>query len=515
MLFRTFCLSKYVELTIFCNDNKFAANNEDARCEMTAELRPEVDDEAGQAQALRQTLETLQHGFRAERYPSVATRIDRLDRLWNALDRFSDQLCEALNDDFGYRSSRQSYFADVATTGKSIRLTKKGVRKWMKAERRKADMPFSLFGAKAAVHYQPLGVVGIISPWNVPVNLTLTPLAGALGAGNRALVKPSEHTPSTSEVMVELIASAFSADEVSTATGDASMGQMFSALPFDHLVFTGGTSIAKHIMRAASENLTPLTLELGGKSPVLVGTGANLKSAASRIVFGKVFNAGQVCLAPDYVLVPRDKRDELVACIQDEIRRALPAGAQSDDYVAVINTRQSHRIQGYIDEAREAGAPVLAEPAENSSVDRRIPITLIVDPDESLRVSREEIFGPILVIRSYDSFGEAVDYVNDRPRPLALYYFGDSAAEQKQVLENTLSGGVTINDVIMHYTFDDLPFGGVGPSGMGVYHGFDGFRQFSNARAVYRQTRVDLGRIIRPPYGRLFDRFSYYLMTRG
>ncbi|WP_348672765.1 coniferyl aldehyde dehydrogenase [uncultured Abyssibacter sp.] len=482
---------------------------------MTVEPQTQINDELTDARELQRKLQILRSGFEAQRYPDAATRIDRLDRLWSALDRFSDRLCEALSDDFGYRSPRQSYFADVATTGKAIRLTKKGVRKWMKAERRKADFPFGALGAKARVHYQPLGVVGVISPWNIPVNLTLTPLAGALGAGNRALIKPSEHTPSTSEVMVELIASAFAEDEVTTVTGDARLGQMFSELPLDHLVFTGGTSIARHIMRAAAENLTPLTLELGGKSPVMVGANADLEAAAKRIVFGKVFNAGQVCLAPDYVLVPAAKRDELVHLIQEEIKRSLPGGAQSPDYVAVINPRQSQRIQGYIDEAREAGAPVFAEAADNAAVDRRIPITLIVDPDESLRVSQEEIFGPILVIRSYETFDEAVNYVNARPRPLALYYFGDSADEQRQVIENTTSGGVTINDVIMHYTFDDLPFGGVGPSGMGVYHGFDGFRQFSNARAVYHQTRVDLGRIIRPPYGRLFDRFSAHLMTRG
>lgn len=466
------------------------------------------------AEMLDQKLARLRAGYEAERYPDRATRVDRLNRLWDALDRHADRLCDALHADFGHRSRRQSYFADVATTGKSIRLTRQGLRKWMRAERRRADMPFGLFGAKARVHYQPLGVVGIISPWNIPVNLTLTPLAGALGAGNRALVKPSEHTPATSAVMVDLIADAFATDEVDTVTGDARLGQLFSGLPLDHLVFTGGTEIAKHIMRAAADHLTPLTLELGGKSPVIIGSDADLDAAARRIVFGKVFNAGQVCLAPDYVLVPEARRDALLQRIQAEVQRSLPDGAASDDFVAVINGRQHDRLGRYLAEAQAAGATVWQDQGGDPE-HRRMPVTVVVDPDDTLAVSQEEIFGPILILRSYRDFDSAIEYVNARPRPLALYFFGHRAEEQRRIIEQTSSGGVTMNDVIMHYTFDDLPFGGVGPSGMGVYHGFDGFRQFSNMRAVYHQTRADLGRIIRPPYGRLFDRFSRFLMTRG
>ena len=479
---------------------------------MTAESQTVVAGADASPDELKAKLAVLRSGYEADRYPSAELRRDRLQRLWAALDSHAQRLCEALNADFGHRSTKQSYFTDIATTGKSIRLTRKGLRGWMKAERRKVDFPFSLLGAKARVHYQPLGVVGILSPWNVPVNLTLTPLAGVLGAGNRAMIKPSEHTPATSQVMVELIASAFSEDEVTTVTGGAEIGQRFSALPFDHLVFTGGTSIARHIMRAASDNLTPLTLELGGKSPVVVGQGADLVLAAKRTVFGKVFNAGQVCLAPDYVLVDARQREALIAAIQAEIQACLPEGAMSDDYVSVINERQGDRIRAYLDEARQAGARVWSADAGQG---RRIPITLIIDPPEELRVCQEEIFGPLLVVRSYTDFSEALSYINARPRPLALYYFGSCAVQRQQVLEETMSGGVTINDVVMHYTFDDLPFGGVGPSGMGAYHGFDGFRQFSHARAVYHQTRFDLGRIIRPPYGRAFELFSRHVMNRG
>ncbi|RZO85679.1 MAG: coniferyl aldehyde dehydrogenase [Oceanococcus sp.] len=479
---------------------------------MTAESQAVAERGHSAPDDLSRKLAVLRDAYEAERYPDIEVRKDRLQRLWSALDRHAQRLCEALNSDFGHRSPKQSYFTDIATTGKSIRLTRKGLARWMKPEKRKVDFPFSVLGASARVEYQPLGVVGILSPWNVPVNLTLTPLAGVLGAGNRAMIKPSEHTPATSQVMVELIASAFSDDEVTTVTGGADIGQRFSALAFDHLVFTGGTAIARHIMRVAADNLTPLTLELGGKSPVLVGEDADLNLAAKRTVFGKVFNAGQVCLAPDYVLVHERQREALVSAIQAEIQATLPEGAMSDDYVAVINERQSDRIKAYLDEARAAGARVWSADAGQG---RRIPITLIVDPPEDLRVCHEEIFGPLLVVRSYAQFAQALDYINARPRPLALYYFGNNATQRRQVIQDTVSGGVTINDVVMHYTFDDLPFGGVGPSGMGAYHGFDGFRQFSHARAVYHQTRFDLGRIIRPPYGRAFELFSRHVMTRG
>lgn len=477
-----------------------------------ADQQAVVDESAAGQAEMDARLAALRSGYEAERYPSAAVRMDRLSRLWSALDRHADRLCEALSEDFGYRSPRQSYFADVATTGKAIRLARKGVRRWMRPERRRADFPFSLFGGRCRVHYQPLGVVGILSPWNIPVNLTLTPLAGVLAAGNRALVKPSEHTPHASAVMVELLDGAFDRTEVATVTGDAAAGQYFSALPLDHLVFTGGTAIARHIMRAAADNLTPLTLELGGKSPVIIGTGADLDRAAACIAFGKVFNAGQVCLAPDYALVPEDARDALVAALQREVRRMLPDGAASGDYVAVINQRQRERIGAYLDECRQAGVDTRSDGAHDGA---RVPVTLIIDPPDHLRVSREEIFGPLLIIRTYRRFDDALAHVNARPRALALYFFGRDAGERRRVLEETTSGGVTLDDVIMHYTFDDLPFGGVGPSGMGAYHGFDGFRQFSNARAVYRQTRVDLGRVIRPPYGPVFDRFSRFLMTRG
>lgn len=485
---------------------------------MASAMEHREDQRSGAGAATTDTLahcyQLLREGYEAERYPSAKVRRDRLRRLWFALDQYADRFCEALNQDFGYRSARQSYFTDIATTGKSIRLARQGVRRWMRDERRHVEWMFALLGARARVVYQPLGVVGVVSPWNVPVNLTLTPLAGVLAAGNRALVKPSEHTPQTSALMAEMLASAFAPDEVGVVNGGVEIGRAFSRLPLDHIIFTGGEGIAKAIMRDAADNLTPLTLELGGKSPVIIGRGADLGLAAKRIVFGKVFNAGQVCLAPDYLLVPRERRDELVDLLRNEIRHSLPGGATDDNYVSVINDRQADRIRRYLSEAEAAGVPALAD-AGGRAAGNRIPITLLVDPPERLAVCREEIFGPILVIRAYDDFAEAIDYINSKPRPLALYYFGSDRAEQHAVIRDTHSGGVTFNDVVMHYTVDALPFGGIGASGMGAYHGIDGFRRFSHARAVYRQSRFDVARIIRPPYGRLYDGFSRFTMKWG
>ncbi|MGJ8670112.1 MAG: coniferyl aldehyde dehydrogenase [Oceanococcus sp.] len=479
---------------------------------MAVQQTAKNETESLQAMSMADQLQLLRDAYQQQRYPSAKQRIDRLQRLWSGLDVYADRLCEALNEDFGYRSAHQSYFADIATTGKSIRLAQKGVKRWMKAQRRKIDAPFSLLGGRGQVLYQPLGVVGILSPWNVPVNLTLTPLAGVLAAGNRAFIKPSEHTPATAEIMQEMLGAWFEPDEIQLVTGDAEVGQAFSRLPLDHLVFTGSTEVGRHIMRSAAENLTPLTLELGGKSPVIIGRGADLQLAAKRIVFGKFFNAGQVCLAPDYVLVPRDQRGALVQAIKQEIRCGLPQGVDSPDYVSVINQRQADRLQSYIDQAQGLGAEVLATGLANG---RKMPITLVIDPPSHLAVCQEEIFGPILVVHSYDSMDEALEFVNVRPRPLALYYFGKDAKEQERVVQGTLSGGVTINDVIMHYTFDSLPFGGVGPSGMGAYHGLEGFRQFSHARAIYQQTWMDIGGIIRPPYGPIFEKFTRFLMRYG
>jgi coniferyl-aldehyde dehydrogenase len=378
----------------------------------------------------------------------------------------------------------------------------------MRPEKRKPTPAIlGLFGAKAEVRFQPKGVVGVISPWNFPVNLTFAPLAGILAAGNRAMIKPSEFTPATSELMQTMFAGAFSEEEIAVVTGGPEVGEAFSRLAFDHLIFTGATSVARHVMRAAAENLVPVTLELGGKSPVILGKSADLKVAAARVMNGKTLNAGQICLAPDYVLAPKDQVEGFVAAARASVATMFPTIKDNPDYTSIIAQRHYDRITGYIDDARAKGARVIELKPEGEDLSqqphRKIAPTLILDPTDDMKVMQEEIFGPVLPVKSYETLDEALAYVNDHDRPLGLYYFGDDPAEREEVLNRTTAGGVTVNDVIMHVAQEDLPFGGVGPSGMGSYHGVDGFREFSHRKAIFSQMKNDIGplKMLRPPYG--------------
>jgi coniferyl-aldehyde dehydrogenase len=365
-----------------------------------------------------------------------------------------------------------------------------------------------LFGARAYVEFQPKGVVGVISPWNFPVNLTFTPLAGVFAAGNRVMIKPSEFTPRTSELMANMFASAFDETEVAVFNGGPEVGTAFSKLAFDHLLFTGATSIAYHVQRAAAENLVPTTLELGGKSPVIVGNSADISLTAKRVMMGKTLNAGQICLAPDYVLVPKDKAGEFVNAVTSAVTTMFPTIKENPDYTSVINQRHYDRLMGYLDDARAKGAEIVEiNPAkENFSQQpyHKIPPTIVLNPTDDMKIMQEEIFGPLLPVKTYESVDEAIGYVNDHDRPLGLYYFGGDTAEQDKVLTRTTSGGVSVNDTIMHVSMEDLPFGGVGPSGMGSYHGVDGFRTFSHAKAVFKQANSDITAMMRPPYGPKF-----------
>ena len=450
-----------------------------------------------------------------EPVPSAAVRIDRLRRLVGLLEDNATRISDAMMSDFGYRAREQSYFVEVMTTAKPIRNAIRQVAKWMRPERRSAGFPFNLAGARAEVHYQPLGVVGCISPWNFPINLSFSPLAGILAAGNRAMLKPSEVTPASSALLSEMIAKAFDSSEVAVVEGGIDVAQQFVALPFDHLIYTGGEAVAKSIMRSAAEHLVPLTLELGGKSPVIVGEGARLDHAATRIMFGKTFNAGQICLAPDHVFVKRSQLAALVAALSEATETMLPVDRAGNDFVSVVNGRHAQRLRTYVEEARQGCAEVisfdhLCKVPEGSS-DNIVPITLLVDPPASSRVMHEEVFGPLLPVIPYDDIDEVISRVRSGAKPLAIYYFGKDSNEIEAVLGRTRSGGVTINDVIVHYTVEDLPFGGVGASGQGAHHGIAGFRQFSHARAVYRQSPFDLGKALRPPYGKAFDAMSKFL----
>ena len=454
---------------------------------------------------MREVLRRQRAAHLADGPPSAELRIDRIDRAIGLVVDHADEIVEALVTDFGHRSREESLLSNVSGSIEPLKFAKKNLRRWMRPEKRKPMFPLNLMGAKAEVRQQPLGVVGVISPWNFPMNLTFGPLAGILAAGNRVMIKPSEFTPECSALMERMFASAFDETEIAVFTGGPEVGAAFGGLPFDHLLFTGATSIGRHVMRAAAENLVPVTLELGGKSPVVIGRSANLKSTAQKIMAGKMMNAGQICLAPDYVFVAEEQKAPLVEALKESVSEMFSNLADNPDYTSIINQRHRDRLEGYLTEARAQGADVVEmNPGGEefvSSENCKMAPALVLEPDDKMAIMTEEIFGPLLPIKSYDKIDEAIDYVNDRERPLAIYYFGNDNAEQERVLSRTTSGGVTINDVIMHVSMEDLPFGGVGHSGMGSYHGREGFQTFSHARAVLKQSRIDVGAMMRPPYG--------------
>ncbi len=448
--------------------------------------------------------------------PSAEVRIDRINRAIALLVDHKEAWLAALNADFGSRSPDASLLTDIAGSIGPLKQARAKLKAWMRPERRAPEFPFGLLGAGAEIRFQPKGVVGIIAPWNFPLNLTFAPLAGVLAAGNRAMIKPSELTPATSELMAKLMGQAFADEEIAVFTGGPDVGGAFAGLPFDHLLFTGGTAIAYHIMRAAAENLTPVTLELGGKSPVVLGKSADMALAAARVMTGKTLNAGQICLAPDYVLAPAEQRLAFVEAAKAAVAAMFPTLKDNPDYTAIVSQRHFERLKELVADARAKGGEVIEVNPANDDFSqqehRKIPPTLILNPTEDMRVMTEEIFGPILPIKTYGQTAEALAYINAHPRPLGLYYFGADTGEQETVLNGTISGGVTVNDVIMHVAQEDLPFGGIGPSGMGYYHGRDGFLEFSVRRAVYRQTPNEkVLSLLRPPYS---DRFRQLVGDR-
>ena len=414
---------------------------------------------------------------------------------------------DALNEDFGVRSKNQSMATDVYTIIPGINYAKKNLKRWMSDSKRKPNFPLGLLGAKAKVSYQPLGTVGMISPWNFPVYLTFAPLSSIFAAGNQVMHKPSEYTEQTSNLLKELCDKAFDEHEFATVLGGPDVGASFTQLKFDHLLYTGSGAVAKHIMKAAAENLVPVTLELGGKSPVIVSNTAESVTAAKRIMLGKTMNAGQICLAPDYVMVHSDKKDELVAEMKSAVTSFYPDLKHNDDYTSIINEKHYDRLQGLLQDAKEKGATIDEINPANEDFSQqeafKIPPTLVMNPSDDMEIMQEEIFGPLLPIKEFTDINETISYVNKNDKPLGLYYFGSDQSEESHVLNRTSSGGVTVNDVLGHIQQEDIPFGGVGPSGTGSYHGEEGFKNFSNPRAVYKQigSRFDkLIAAIRPPY---------------
>ena len=444
-------------------------------------------------------------------------RLEALNVLLQSIVNHQEELIEAVSSDFGHRAGTETRILELFPLIDEIRFLKRHLRRWMRCRRVAANWQF--LPSRARVIYQPLGVVGVIGAWNYPILLTLSPLANALAAGNHVIVKPSEHAPKTADVISRIISTAFPEEYVAVILGDKEVASAFCTLPFDHLIFTGSTAVGKLVMRSAAENLTPVTLELGGKSPALVHESYSMATAADRICSAKFWNAGQTCVAPDYALVPERKRDEFVSRCEETVARRY--SASSSDYTHMISQSAWDRMQQLVDDAKSKGARIVEASsfeANSTSSSRAFPPTCIVGADDSMRVMQEEIFGPILPIVTYSSFEQALSFINARPRPLALYYFDTNKSRTRNVLEQTTSGGACINDCIFQFVQHRLPFGGVGPSGMGAYHGFDGFKAFSKKKGVFLQSSLGgsiLDKLFKPPYSARTDRVIGFLLGRN
>ncbi|RDI98643.1 coniferyl aldehyde dehydrogenase [Dyella solisilvae] len=464
--------------------------------------------------SLHATLLRLREAQSRDPLPNWDTRAGRLRRLETLLTEQRGAFAEAISADFGHRPVEETDLLEVFPSLSNLRHSLKRGKRWMKPRRGLANLAF--VPGRISQLPQPRGVVGIIVPWNYPLLLAVGPLIDALTAGNRVMLKMSEFTPRFSQLFAEQVARHFSSDEVVVVTGDAEVAQAFSALPFDHLLFTGSTAVGHHVMRAAAANLTSVTLELGGKSPAIVGPGARLEYAAERIVLGKLINAGQTCIAPDYVLAPREHIDAFIAAARATALRFYPKLGPQQQYASIISDRQYARLSRLRDEAVAAGATVVPlSEASDLPAQRLLAPVMLTGVDDRMAVMQEEIFGPLLPVLPYDSLDEALAYVNGRPQPLALYVFEDHGATVDRVLTQTQAGGVTVNDTIYHIAQHDLPFGGVGPSGIGGYHGEAGFRTFSHFKPVFHQARLNGVGLFNPPYGNVFKRMLKLLMRLG
>ena len=465
---------------------------------------------AVQPAQLRHAFEMQRHAHAADPYPSAATRAARLRRLRTLLCSNDTAIRDAISADFGNRAHQETLLFEQFISIQGIDYARRRLRRWMRTERRSVSW-WSLPG-RARLVRQPLGVVGIVVPWNYPLYLAMSPLTGAVAAGNRVMLKMSEFTPRFGALLESLIAGAFGADEIAVINGGADVGREFTALPFDHLLFTGSTAVGREVMKAASANLTPVTLELGGKSPAIVGDGFDVAEAARRIMFGKLINAGQTCVAPDYALVPGDRVDAFLDACRVVTTEFYPTLATNPQYTSIIDDRKLRRLTAILEDAGRRGAQLHPLHPERTDLERRrlapVAVTGITD---DMRLMQEELFGPILPIVSYGAIDEAIAFVNARPRPLALYYFGVRGAELDAVLTQTVSGGVTVNNTAFHVLQEDLPFGGVGPSGMGHYHGRAGFDTFSKSKPVFYDGRVSGSRFLMPPYGRMFRALTWIL----
>src|SRR5688572_24629702 len=472
---------------------------------MNSQAHPDID--------LRPLLDQVRAAHR-RLPPTYAQRMADLERLGEAVRRHKDDLARAVSADFGRRSRHETLAADVMTTLDEIKYVRKHLRRWMRPKRAGVNLTFR--PARGEIRQQPLGVIGIVAPWNYPIQLALIPLVDAIAAGNHALVKPSEHTPRTAELLARLIGEVFPPERVSVVMGDAAVGAAFTRLAFDHLVFTGSTLVGRAVMAAAAPNLTPVTLELGGKSPVLIAPDYPIEHAAERIAAGKCFNAGQTCVAPDYVLVPRDQRDSFVRAYMASVKRRYPHLSANPDYTAVVNHRQADRLRAWLDDARDRGVTVVQHGPDTDAPPpgvEVIPPTVLLDPPDEARVMQEEIFGPLLPVKSYENHDWAIDYIVGRDRPLAFYPFDRDRTRLRRTLDRVVAGSVCVNDTIIQFGQHSLPIGGVGPSGMGQYHGHAGFLAFSKPMPVLYQSRLNSMGLLDPPFGKLAD-FVVKFLTR-
>jgi coniferyl-aldehyde dehydrogenase len=454
---------------------------------------------------------------RSEAPSSEAERRGLLTALRRVISASTPAFVNAISRDFGHRSPSETLMAEVLPSLLMVGSALDSLKAWMRPEKRGTSLLF--WPARNEVHRQPKGVVLIISPWNYPLQLTVGPLAAALAAGNHVIIKPSELTPATSSLLKQRLEEALGADRVTVALGGPEVAEGLCRLPFDHILFTGSTTVGKKVMAAAAQKLVPVTLELGGKSPAIVHADCDLPGAVERIVRGKLLNAGQTCIAPDYALVPGAKVDEFLRLFREAVARFYPRILDNPDYTAIINSRHYERLERLVRDARAKGARIeTADPAGElaggigSPKVRKISPTAIAEVTDAMDVMREEIFGPLLPVVAYDRLEQAVAYVNARPRPLALYYFDKDRSRIRHVLQNTVSGGATINDTVYHFAQEELPFGGIGTSGMGSYHGRDGFNTFSHAKGVLRQSRLTPTSLTTPPYDAWFQRMIRFLL---
>ncbi len=458
---------------------------------------------------LAEKVAAQKQAFLTELPISVARRKQRLKTALNCLLGYESYYTRLISDDFGHRSAETTLFADITSSATALKDAIGNVGKWAKPQRRRLPFPFGLLGARAEILPQPKGVVGLITPWNFPLAMVFVPLAQMLAAGNRVFIKPSEHTPKTSAFLADVFQRHFPGGEVQVIPGGVETSQAFAAQKWDHLMFTGAPAVGRLIMKAASEHLTPVTLELGGKSPVVVGEKADIAMAAERVATMKHMNSGQICLAPDYINIPEKYLDDFVRLYEQSVTQMYPTMIKNTQYSSIINDRHLERLEIYIKDAREKGGEIhLINPAREDfdmQVEgRKMPSVLVLNAKDTMLVMQEEIFGPILPVRPYKHLSEVIDYINKRDKPLALYYFGSDKTEQYEILQNTTSGGVTVNDVLWHGAHDSLPFGGVGNSGMGRYHGYEGFMEFSHMKPVLYHPQFSIGRLlgIVPPYSK-------------